>query len=242
MPDSPKKKKSGAPASKQGSEKSGSKKAGEKEKSGKVKTDGSRPKSGDKSVKSGGSGKSSKGSSKKNSKGKQSSKGKRKDSESEEDRPSSPEKKTIQETFYKYLCCFCCFRYKSRKMVRQHQRDEEQKRLEEEERERLLALQNRPADVIDEDAEMQRKKEAAAKRIQAIARGRIGRSLGEAQRKKVRDEANEFWKEVKRLHDLEQDRLRRIREARRQVSQYSFPFPQYSLDVFFSSPSNTSQM
>lgn len=221
MPDPPKKKKNPSSASKQGSEKSGSK---SNEKSGKLKTDGSRPKSSEKSAsKTSTSGKSTKGSGKGaggSSKGgnKKGGKGKQLKESDSEDRPASPEKKTIQETFYKYLCCFCCFRYKSRKMVRKQQKEEEQKRLEEEERERLLAIQNLPVETVDEALELQRRQESAAKRIQAIARGRIGRTIGEVQRKKVRDEANEYWKEVKRLHDLEQDRQNRIRMARRMVS------------------------
>jgi hypothetical protein len=128
------------------------------------------------------------------------------------------EKPKVDNSLYRYLCCFCCFKYRSRKLVRA--REKELKRIADE-----LALaeflrnQPPPAKQIEIDAATQLaiKQDIAARKLQRIACGYIGRCRAKHRKEEVMNEVNAYWLEVKRLRDEEAWRKAMIIAARKAV-------------------------
>lgn len=132
------------------------------------------------------------------------------------------EQLVTDKSLYRYLCCFCCCKYRSRKLWRA--KEKERKRLEEEAAAELLRNMKPtpiPQMEIDYQRELDKQQNKVALKIQSIIRGYLGRNRMKDKRAEVMNEVNNYWLEVKRLIDYAEWLKQQTIEARQAVSIHS---------------------
>ncbi len=161
-----------------------------------------------------------------NGKGRPKSPGKGKKKKPVAEKPTeetAPPPPKIDNSLYRYLCCFCCFKYKSRKLTRAREKElqaaEEAAKLAEYLRQQEL-LNQPTVEEISHEVESNKRKNTSAIKIQSMIRGFLGRVAAKLKLEEVLREVNDYWLEIKRQRDYAAWLKQMEIEARRQVSIY----------------------